>query len=164
MIARSRKATPYRRTLRTLGATFLLSAFAFTAAAQDPIMVVLDQAKVIKLPERVVTLVVGNPLIADVSVQQGGVMVVTGKGYGYTNVVALDRNGSVMLETPIQVSGPRDGLVVVYRGNERESYNCAPTCERRVTLGDTQAYFDATLNQTVTRTGQAQGAAGGGAR
>jgi Flp pilus assembly secretin CpaC len=142
----------------------LLSAFAFTAAAESPIMVVLDQAKVVKLPERVATLIVGNPLIADVSVQQGGVMVVTGKGYGYTNVVALDRAGNLVLETPIQVSGPRDGLVVVYKGNERESYNCAPMCERRVTLGDTQAYFDGTLNQTVTRTGQAQGAAGGSAR
>jgi Flp pilus assembly secretin CpaC len=54
----------------------------------------LDQAKVLKLPEKTATLVVGNPLIADVAVQPGGIMVVTGKSYGVTNLVALDRGGA----------------------------------------------------------------------
>ena len=44
--------------------------------------VVLDQATIMKLPEKVATIVVGNPLIADVAVQSGGLVVVTGKGYG----------------------------------------------------------------------------------
>ena len=56
----------------------------------------------------------------------------------------------------IQVVGPRDA-VVVYRGIDRESYSCTPTCERRITLGDAPAYFDATLNQAGSRAGQAMG-------
>ena len=83
-------------------------------------------------------------------------LVVTGKGYGVTNVLALDRAGNLLMEKTIEVRGPGPNVVVVYRGIERESYSCAPICERRITLGDSQAYFDAALGQTGSRTGQAQ--------
>jgi len=108
-----------------------------TAVAADTIDVVLDQAQILRLPDRVGTIVVGNPLIADVSVQSGGLMVVTGKGYGRTNVIALDHHGAVLLEKAIQVQGPYN-VVVIYRGVDRESYSCAPKCERWITLGDTK--------------------------
>lgn len=158
-------ATPSRRDLgrklrRAVAAT-LIAAAAFgagAAGAAESIAVTLDQAKVIKMPDKVSTVIVGNPLIADVAMQAGGIMVITGKGYGMTNVVALDRTGNVLMERSVEVGGPRDGVIVVYRGIDRESYNCAPNCEQRLTLGDSQKYFDATLNQTVNRTGQAQGA------
>jgi len=117
------------------------------AFAADTLDVILDQAQILRLPDRVGTIVVGNPLIADVTVQAGGLMVVTGKGYGRTNVIALDHHGGVLLEKAIQVQGPYN-VVVIYRGTDRESYSCAPKCERRITLGDTKDYFDATLNQT----------------
>ena len=68
------------------------------AVAADTIDVILDQAQTLRLPDRVGTIVVGNPLIADVTVQSGGLMVVTGKGYGRTNVIALDHHGGVLLE------------------------------------------------------------------
>ena len=126
-------------------------------AAAEPLTVVLDQAKLVKLPERVSTIIIGNPLIADVSLQSGGLMVVTGKGYGKTNLIALDRAGATLLEKSIEVSAARDGVVVVYRGAERESYSCIPACERRNTLGDSSPFFDATLAQSVGRSAQAQG-------
>ena len=46
-----------------------------------------------RLPERVATIVIGNPLIADATLQSGGILVLTGKGYGATNLLALDRVG-----------------------------------------------------------------------
>src|SRR5215213_6144605 len=75
--------------------------------AAETVNVFVDQATVTRLPEKVATLVVGNPLIADVSLQSGGLLVVTGKGYGSTNVVALDRAGNILMEKAVQVSGPR---------------------------------------------------------
>jgi hypothetical protein len=128
----------------------------FCALAADAIDVILDQAQVVKLPDRVGTIVVGNPLIADVTVQSGGLMVVTGKGYGRTNVIALDHRGSVLLDKAIEVQGPGN-VVVIYRGVDRESYSCAPKCERRITLGDAPSFFVSTLGQTGTRNGQATG-------
>jgi hypothetical protein len=130
-----------------------------TALATEPVMasplrervtVHLDQARLIKLPERTATLVVGNPLIADAVVQPGGVVVVTAKSYGMTNLVALDRAGATLSEYPIQVVGPSDVTVVMYRGIERETYSCANKCERRITLGDSAVYFAANLNAFTT--------------
>jgi hypothetical protein len=139
-------------------ATVCTLAAMMPAVAADTIDVVLDQAQILRLPDRVGTIVVGNPLIADVTVQSGGLMVVTGKGYGRTNVIALDHHGGVLLEKAIQVQGPHN-VVVIYRGVDRESYSCAPKCERRITLGDTKDYFDAALNQTGSRNDKATGAA-----
>lgn len=128
---------------------------AFGAQA-DSVTVNVDQATVIKLPERVATIVIGNPLIADAALQNGGILVITGKGYGSTNLMALDRSGKVVMDKTVQVLGAAGGdLVVVYRGIERETYNCAPNCERRITLGDSQNYFNATLGESGARNGQA---------
>jgi hypothetical protein len=123
------------------------------------IAVNVDQAKLVKLPPRVSTIVVGNPLIADVTLQPGGLVVVTGKGYGATNFIAMDRAGEVLVDRIIQVEGPTDQLVTVYRGVERESYSCMPICQRRATLGDSDGFFKATLDQAGTLSGQAAGAA-----
>lgn len=142
-----------------LAAGLAMSVAASAGTADDTVAVVVDQAKVVKLPEKVATIVVGNPLIADVSIQPGGLMVITGKGYGVTNVVALDRAGSPLMERKVLVKGAYDGTVVVYRGIERETYSCAPFCEPRVTLGDGQQFFGRNLSQTGTWLGQVQGAA-----
>src|SRR2546426_5480673 len=108
----------------------------FAAPAPETVAVNVDQAKLVRLPGKVSTIVVGNPMIADVTLQPGGIVVVTGKGYGATNFIALDRAGEVLVDRLIQVEGPSDQLVTVYRGVERESYSCMPVCQRRVTLGD----------------------------
>jgi Flp pilus assembly secretin CpaC len=135
---------------------------AVSLAAPDPdrIAVYVDQAKLVKLPAKVSTIVVGNPLIADVTLQSGGIIVVTGKGYGATNFIAMDRAGEVLVDRQIQVEGPADQLVTVYRGVERESYSCMPICQRRITLGDGETYFRSALDQAGTLSGQASGAGG----
>lgn len=125
-------------------------------AVGEQIAVYLDQSRVLKLPEGTATLVVGNPLIADISVQAGGVLVLTGKGYGVTNLIALNRSGTLLMEHPVQVLGPRDSVVSVYRGIERESYSCVPDCSRRVMLGDSAAFFSANMSQFTTLNAQAQ--------
>jgi hypothetical protein len=147
-----------RRAFAYLFAAIALAA-ALPASAAEVLKVVLDQASIIKLPEGTSTVIVGNPLIADVTVQSGGLVVVTGKGYGSTNLVALDRAGSVLMERDVQVRAGGESTVFVYRGVERESYSCAPTCERRITLGDSPAFFAATASQTDSRNNQAAGAA-----
>jgi hypothetical protein len=55
----------------------------------------------------------------------------------------------------VQVLSANDGdLVTVFKGVERESYSCAPDCERRITLGDSSAHFNAALAQSGSRSGQ----------
>ncbi|MCP4614999.1 MAG: pilus assembly protein CpaC [Bradyrhizobium sp.] len=125
----------------------------------DSIAVNVDQARLVKLPGKVATIVVGNPLIADVTLQAGGIIVVTGKGYGATNFIALDRAGEVLVDRVIQVEGPSEQLVTVYRGVQRESYSCMPICQRRVTLGDGNDHFKAAMDQAETLSSAASGQA-----
>jgi Flp pilus assembly secretin CpaC len=136
-----------------------LPAAVFAEASADTIAVNVDQAKLVKLPSRVATIVVGNPLIADVTLQTGGILVVTGKGYGATNFIAMDRSGEILVDRVIQVEGPTDQLVTVYRGVERESYSCMPICQRRITLGDGEHYFKTAIDQAGSLSGQASGSA-----
>jgi Pilus formation protein N terminal region len=132
---------------------------AFAEPPPRPVGVNIDQARLIKLPARVATIVVGNPLIADVTLQPGGIVVVTGKGYGATNLIAMDRAGEVLVDRLIQVEGPADPIVTVYRGIERESLSCLPICQPRVTLGDADRYFKSAIDQAGSLSGQANGSA-----
>ena len=153
--------------LHWLLAAVVFAAVASRAVAEQPISVRLDQATILKLPDRAATVVIGNPLIADLSIQSGGIAVVTGKAYGATNVVIMDKSSAVLLEKTIEVKGPDDPTVVVYRGVTRQTYSCTPDCSPRATLGDTGKdefdkdtnipldYFNKTLNQGVTRNTQA---------
>jgi Flp pilus assembly secretin CpaC len=136
----------------------LLCALPMTAVAgpAEPITVNIDQATLARIPERVATLVIGNPLIADAALQTGGILVVTGKGYGLTNLIALDRSGNVLTEKMVEVVGPRERTITVFRGVQRETYSCEPECQRRITLGDGDNFFNATIAQTGIRATQAQ--------
>jgi hypothetical protein len=149
-----------RFAFRSLAAGMLLWPAAVLAEpSADSIAVNVDQARLVKLPARVATIVVGNPLIADVALQAGGVIVVTGKGYGATNFIAMDRSGEVLVDRVIQVEGPTDQLITVYRGIDRESYSCRPICQRRITLGDGDTYFKAAMDQAGTLSSSAGSAA-----
>jgi hypothetical protein len=150
--------------LNWLGACLLLIALAAPATAAPPsaspeiITVLLDQALLLQLPDRAANVVVGNPLIADLSIQPGGLAVVTGKGYGATNFIVTDKKGAVLMEKFVEVTGAIDKTVVVYRGADRETYSCTPDCSRRITLGDNPDYFDKTIAEVVSRNAQAVGA------
>jgi hypothetical protein len=139
--------------------TLLWPAAALAESAADAIAVNVDQAKLVKLPTRVATIVVGNPLIADVTLQSGGIIVVTGKGYGATNFIAMDRSGEVLVDRVIQVEGPTDQLITIYRGVDRESYSCMPICQQRVTLGDGDKFFKSAIDQAGSLSSQASGSA-----
>jgi hypothetical protein len=150
--------------LRSLAVATLLWPAVCLGAPDDKIAVYVDQAKLLKIPAKAATIIVGNPLIADVTLQSGGIVVVTGKGYGATNFIAMDRSGDVLVDRQIQVEGPTERVVTVYRGVERESYSCAPICQRRITLGDGENYFKTAIDQAGSLSSQASGAAAAGAK
>ena len=131
-----------------------------TFAHVDKVTVNLDQAKIVKMPDRIATIVIGNPAIADAALQPGGILVVTGKGYGATNMVALDRQGRVVMDNQVVVVGPPDEhTLIVQRGLDTETYSCMPRCMPRLTLGDTPAYFNAVGSEMSSRNGFSSGTA-----
>lgn len=133
---------------------------AMTRAGKTEVMrITIDQAKIERLPPGTSTLVIGNPMIADVSMLKGGVgMVVTGKGYGQTNLIAVDADGGVLEERQLLVE-PGHAVLVVQRGDQRASYACNPVCMPTVQLGDDANVFGAAGGQIQQRNGFAAGQA-----
>jgi hypothetical protein len=150
----------FRRVSLVLALAVGLAPAAFAApdsAKPEAVKVMLDQAKVAQLPAGVRTLIVGNPAIADVTMLKGGeAMVITGKGYGETNLIALDASGNIIEEKNIDVE-PTRSVLVVQRGDARESYWCNPLCMPTVQLGDENKAFTEASGQISARNGLAQG-------
>lgn len=113
----------------------------------------MNQARLLKLPNGVATLVIGNPAIADATLQPGGLLVLTGKSYGRTNLIALDSHGAILTERDISVAAAGDGTVTVYRGptGARQTLDCDQRCEVTVTIGDEAPVFDGTVKQITDR-------------
>ena len=122
--------------------------------------VVLYQAQIFEMPEGTSTLIVGNPIIADVTIlKKGNKMLVTGKGFGETNLLALDNAGNLIVETKIRVSSSTAQNLTVQRGAERESYSCSPRCQPTVSLGDSPRFVGEVTGQIQANTASAtQGA------
>lgn len=100
----------------------------------------VDRARVVRMPDGAQTLIIGNPLIADVTMLKSNrLLVITGKSFGTTNLILLDDAGSEVSEQTITVTPPMDKLVVL-RGARRESYACAPDCAPAVDLADDKEY------------------------
>lgn len=149
----ARAAAPALLTLLALAG----AAIAVEAVPASVVSVSVDNAKVIRLPEKTATVIVGNPLIADITLQKGGVVVLTGKSFGSTNLIALDGKGTMLAESTISVQAPQVSIITVQRGLDRESYSCTPNCQPSVQLGDAQKYFADTSGQAEQRRSLASG-------
>jgi Flp pilus assembly secretin CpaC len=161
MTALCKESRAARSLLHRLAMAVFLAAAAAPARANEAVVVHLDQARVLKLPDRATTVVIGNPLIADLSVQPGGLAVVTGKSYGATNVIVMDKSGAILTEHIVEVQGPND-IVLVYRGVNRETYSCTPDCSARLNIGDDVPYFTAVMGEITTRNSQSMAAGSAG--
>jgi len=148
-----------------LAAAFVL-AFGPTPARADSdvIAVTLDQAKIARLPAGAASLIIGNPMIADVTMlKNNNSMVITGKGFGQTNLIAIDPTGAIIEEKQVRVLPPKT-VLVVQRGDSRISYACNPECMPTVQLGDDDKSFKDAGEQISSRNGYAAGGGGAAAK
>ena len=103
--------------------------FAMPAMAGTGIEVTMNQAKIVKLSRPADTIVVGNPAIADASVQDASTIVLTGKGFGVTNLVVLDPEGIPIVDEQVTVVRQAASSVRIYRRAEIQTMSCTPYCE-----------------------------------
>ncbi len=113
---------------RVAGAAVLATAIC-SAASATGIEVIMNQAKIVKLSRPADTIVIGNPAIADASVQDASTVVLTGKGFGVTNIVILDLEGNPIVDEQIVVSRQSAESIRIYRRSEVQTLSCTPYCE-----------------------------------
>jgi Flp pilus assembly secretin CpaC len=155
-------STQVGRLLRPIAAaTTIAAVFAgatVPAKAADDLLVKYDQSKLVRLQKPAAEIIVGNPSIADVSVQSGNLLVVTGKSFGITNIIILDAERNVIQDQRVMVQRDEGKVVNLMRGVDRQSYNCSPQCNPSITVGDEQKYFDAIRNASQTKKDFSEGA------
>ena len=118
-----------------------LSAFATHAfAGAQPLIVSVDQSQIVSLNRPADTVVIGNPSIADASIQ-GLHLFVHGRSFGTTNIIVLDDKGAELgnYELTVQLGGRYN--VSVFKAGEQYSYVCAPVCEAQMHAGDQYNWF-----------------------
>jgi Flp pilus assembly secretin CpaC len=99
------------------------------AAADAGIQVEMNQAKIVKLARPADTIVVGNPAIADAAVQDASTIILTGKGFGVTNLVVFDGDGNPIVDEQVTVVRQAASSVRVYRRADVQTLSCTPYCE-----------------------------------
>ena len=123
--------TRTHRLLLALGATALLAGPA--VAQSGRISVEIDQAQRVQLSGPAGSVIVGNPEIADVTVVDANTLYITGKGYGVTEVVAVDPIGRTVFQSQVVVTaGDGAGRVRVWRGAQSTEMACAASCSPSV--------------------------------
>ena len=144
---------PMRAVRILLGSFALLAAGA--AETGDTITVALDRAKMIKVPDATQTLVIGNPLVADVTLLKGNrSMVLTGRSFGTKKLILLDGAGAPINEAIVEVTAA-PGALTVLRGAERQPYSCTPRCAPTVALGDDKTVLKDAIENVRNRSGAA---------
>jgi Flp pilus assembly secretin CpaC len=126
-------------------------------ASANDLIVRYDQSQLIRLPRPAAEVIIGNPSVADVNIQGGNLLVVTGKTFGVTNIIALDAQRNVIQDQRVLVQRDDARTVSLYKGTMRESYTCTPSCSPTITIGDETKFFDTISKHAAQKVGIATG-------
>ena len=142
-----------------IGALVLMAAAATSpAGAGTRMTVIADQARIIPVSGRPSAIIIGNPIYADVTVRKGHI-IVQGRQYGTTNVIILGEDGGQLANFQLTVVRAEGQNVTVYRAGTSHSYNCAPSCEGVLAVGDDKAFFNDLNAAIITKQGTSTGSA-----
>ena len=113
-------------------ALFALGAGAGAQAQSRPLNVEVDHATRVQLRAPASSVIVANPRIADVTVVDANTLFITGKGYGVTEVIAVDALGRPLFQSQVVVSAGSAGSVRVWRGAQATEMACGSSCSPSV--------------------------------
>lgn len=94
---------PFRTIRAALMTLPLLLAPTLALAESAPVSVKVNMARILRINAPASTVIIGNPAIADVTIQDPQTLVLTGKAYGTTNLIVLDNRGSPIADTMVEV-------------------------------------------------------------
>jgi hypothetical protein len=144
-------------TKRFIAAIGFALAMAPGAFAEEPFKVSIDQTVTLKLARAANSVVIGNATVADVSVHDANTLLVTGKAFGSTNLIVLDRGGNKIYENTLDVAGGSPHDLTIVRGTSTYSYSCIDKCRSTPTVGDAQSHFEEVLNSVTAKAATAKG-------
>ncbi len=128
--------------LKFLGFTALMSVLALPAYAAQ-MNVPMNESSVVIVEGEPDAIIVGNPMVADVTMVNGHTLVVHGRLFGNTDVTVLDEDGQELLTVSVSVTDQWRGGLAVHMGSPNQNvragsvnYVCNPRCVRALHPGD----------------------------
>jgi Flp pilus assembly secretin CpaC len=125
-------------------------------AADGPISVKVNMARILRINAPASTVIVGNPGVADVTIQDPQTLILTGKSYGQTNLIVLDSMGNPIADTSLEVVEATANILTVYMGSARTTLACAPACQPTIALGDDPGFSSGALASSELVEGMAR--------
>jgi hypothetical protein len=122
-------------------------------AAAGAVAVQLDHVRTVSFDKPVSKVFIGNPSIADITVVDSRHVVVLGKQFGRTNLVALDRTGRQVANDPMTVYGRSANVVTLNRGARQYTFSCTThRCEAAPIPGDDlKSFYQMVSNENHDR-------------
>ncbi len=112
------------------------------AFASEDLTIYSDHSAIVTLPKLPGTVVVGNPSIADVTLD-GNRLLLHGRNFGNTSITILDQDGATMRDYEVYVTLLETNSAMVFKNGARETYSCNPNCQPMLTVGDAlNPHFD----------------------
>jgi len=140
--------------LKILGLGALLAALALPASAAQ-MNVPMNETSVVIVEGAPTTVIVGNPMVADVSMVDGNTLVVHGRLFGNTDVTVLDDAGDTLMNLSVSVTDRWRGGVALHTGATTTglragsvNYVCNPVCVRALHPGDESTEAEDFANQS----------------
>jgi Flp pilus assembly secretin CpaC len=118
------------------------------AETTDPISVKVNMARILRISAPAATVIIGNPGVADITIQDPQTLVLTGRSYGQTNLIVLDAAGNPVADTMVSVVQPQGDTITVYMGSSRQTLACEPVCQPTIMLGDDSGFSQSTFAST----------------
>jgi Flp pilus assembly secretin CpaC len=138
------------------GVAIVVSATQIALAGQ-PLTVQADKSQLISVSAEPGAVVIGNPSIADITVN-GKQIFVHGHAFGDTNLLVLDQSGNQIANFDITVANSAENNVAIFNPKGRFTYTCAPLCENVILPGDnfetTKAMLELSQQKTEFATGK----------
>lgn len=138
-------------------AALIVSPLAVLAQSAEPIRVKANMARILRISAPAATVIIGNPGVADVTIQDPQTLVLTGKSYGQTNLIVLDSAGNPVADTMVTVVQAQPDLVTVYYGTARSTMACTPVCQPTIMLGDDVGFSNSVYSSSALIDQAAQG-------
>ena len=127
------------------------------AAMADTFTVSVDQTVTLKLSAPANSVVIGNATVADVSVYDSNTLLITGKAFGTTNLLVLDRTGKTIYSNTLAVGGESDTDMTIMRAGGTYTYSCVDKCRPTPMVGDAPNHFSEIMTTVNGKAGSARG-------
>lgn len=137
-----------KRSIAAIVLGLLLCGGPALAETTDPISVKVNMARILRISAPAATVIIGNPGVADVTIQDPQTLVLTGRSYGQTNLIVLDSAGNPVADTVVSVVLGQADTVTVFMGTSRQTLACQPVCQPTITLGDDTGFSNNSFEST----------------